>query len=113
LKYACTIADEVVGVHIDIDTTDREALQQQWERLEAGIPLVILDSPYRSIVAPLTEFVSEFEAQHKSLFTTVIIPVFVTRHWWEALLHNQTAIFVRAALRGKKSRVVTTFRYYL
>jgi amino acid transporter len=113
LRYACTIADEVVGVHIDIGTTDRAALQEQWHKLDSDIRLEILDSPYRSVVTPLTEFVSEFEAQHPGVFSTVIIPVFVTRRWWEALLHNQTALFLRTALRAKKSRVVTTFRYYL
>lgn len=113
LDYARTIADEIVAVHVDIGTSDRAALQQQWQQLEADIPLVILDSPYRSVVGPLVDFVSEFEARHPGIFSTVIIPVFVTRNWWEEVLHNQTALFVRAALRVKGSRVVTTVRYYL
>ncbi|MGQ4648450.1 hypothetical protein [Lyngbya aestuarii] len=113
LEYACTIADEIVAVHVDIGTTDRVTLQQKWEEFADNIPLVILDSPYRSIVTPLTEFVSEFEGRHPSMFSTVILPVFVPRNWWEELLHNQTTLFLRAALRVKHSRVVTTVRYYL
>nr|WP_199303216.1 APC family permease [Oscillatoria sp. FACHB-1406] len=113
LDYARTIADEIVAVHIDTGSTNRAALEQKWQELESDIPLVILDSPYRSIVTPLIEFVQYFETRHSGIFSTIIIPVFVTRNWWEEILHNQTAFFVRAALRVKGSRVVTTVRYYL
>ncbi len=113
LDYARSIASEIVAIHIDIGDTDRTNLQQQWQQLEADIPLIILDSPYRSIITPMSEFVANFEAQHPGRFTTVIIPVFVTRHWWEDFLHNQTALFIRVALRSKRSRVISNVRYYL
>ncbi|MBW4550695.1 MAG: amino acid permease [Aphanocapsa sp. GSE-SYN-MK-11-07L] len=102
LEYACSIADEVVAVHVDIGSTDQEKLRRRWAELEADIQLEILDSPYRSVIGPILEFVRYFEAQP-----------FVPRHWWESFLHNQTTLFLKAALRAKKSRVVTTVRYYL
>jgi amino acid transporter len=113
LDYARTIADEIVAVHVDIGSTDREKLQQQWQELESDIVLEIIDSPYRSLIEPISDFVSEFEVQHPGVFTTVIIPAFVTRNWWESILHNQTTLFLKRALLAKKSRVVTTVRYYL
>lgn len=113
LDYARSIADEIVAVHVDVGTTDREKLQLRWEQLERDIPLVILDSPYRSVVSRIVDFVGEFEDQHPGVLSTVIIPAFVTRNWWESILHNQTTLFLKAALRAKKSRVVTTVRYYL
>ena len=113
LDYARSIADEIIAVHVDFGTTDRDKLQQRWEQLVGDIPLVIVDSPYRSVVSPIVEFVSKYEAQHPGVLSTVIIPAFVTRNWWEGLLHNQTSLFLKAALRAKKSRVVTTVRYYL
>ncbi len=113
LDYARSIADEIVAVHVDIGSTDREKLQQRWQHMVSDIPLVILDSPYRSLVSPLVNFVREFEARSPGVFCTVIIPAFVTRNWWEGLLHNQTTLFLKAALVAKKSRVVTTVRYYL
>ena len=113
LDYARLIADEIVAVHIDMGFTDRDALQKRWQRLEADIPLVILDSPYRSLAAPLLDFITDYESHHPGVFSTVIIPGFVTRNWWETLLHNQTSLFLRLGLRSKKSRVVTTVRYYL
>jgi amino acid transporter len=113
LDYARSIADEIVAVHVDFGSTDRDKLQQKWQQLESDIPLVILDSPYRSVITPLVNFVHEFEERHPGVLSTVIIPTFVTRTWWEGLLHNQTAFFLKRALRAKKSRVVTTVRYYL
>ncbi|MGB3694917.1 MAG: APC family permease [Spirulinaceae cyanobacterium] len=109
LNYARSIADEIVAVHVDLGEADREALKQQWQQLESDIPLVILDSPYRSVVAPLSEFV----AQHLGGFSTIIIPVFVTRHWWEDLLHNHTALFLRQSLRTKHSPHLGYFSHYL
>jgi len=113
LDYARLIADEVVAVHVDIGLTDRAKLQAAWQDLQSDIPLEILESPYRSVGEALTHFLTLFEEQRPGVFLTLIIPAFVTRNWWEGLLHNQTAFFLKAALRAKRSRVVTTVRYYL
>lgn len=113
LDYARSIADEIIGVHVDIGTTDLEKLHKRWAKLEGDIPLVVIDSPYRSVISQIVDFVGEYEDRHQNVLSTVIIPAFVTRNWWESLLHNQTTLFLKAALRAKKSRVVTTVRYYL
>ena len=113
LDYARSIADEIVAIHVDIGSTDRAKLQQRWQELQADIPLIILDSPYRSVVSPIVDFVTKFEARHPGVLSTIIIPAFVTRNWWESILHNQTTFFLKTSLRAKKSRVVTTVRYFL
>ena len=113
LDYARTIADEIVALHVDLGSTDQEKLQEQWRQLEPDILLEIIDSPYRALIEPIVDFISNFEARHQGVFTTIIIPTFVPRNWWESFLHNQTALFLKTALRAKKSRVVTTVRYYL
>ncbi|HEY9691956.1 MAG TPA: APC family permease [Oculatellaceae cyanobacterium] len=113
LDYARSIADEIVAINVAIGNTDREKLQQKWQQFEPDIPLHILDSPYRSVIEPILDFVSEYEDKHPGVLFTVIIPTFVTRNWWEGFLHNQTAFFLKQALRAQKSRVVTTVRYYL
>ncbi len=113
LDYARSIGDEVVAIHVDTGSTNREKLQTRWQELESDIDLHILESPYRSVVTPILQFVTEFEDQHPDVLSTVIIPAFVPRRWWESVLHNQTTLFLKAALRTKKSRVVTTVRYYL
>jgi amino acid transporter len=113
LDYARTIADEIVAIHVDLNSTDREKLQEKWRNLESDIPLEIIDSPYRSVIEPIVDFITQFEDRHQDVFTTVIIPAFVTRNWWDSLLHNQTTLFLKTALRAKRSRVITTVRYYL
>ena len=113
LDYARTIADEIVAVHVDIGSTNREKLQEKWQNLQSDIPLEIIDSPYRSVIDPIVDFVTQFKELHPDVFTTVIIPVFVPRNWWDSVLHNQTTLFLKNALRAKKNSMVTTVRYYL
>ena len=113
LDYARTIADEIVAVHVDIGSTDRQKLQEKWQNLESDIPLEIIDSPYRSVIEPIVDFIGQFQESHPGVFTTIIIPVFVPRNWWDSILHNQTTLFLKTALRANKSRIVTTVRYYL
>lgn len=113
LDYARTIADKIVPVHVDIGSTGREELQKKWQNLEADIPLEIIESPYRSVIDPIVDFIGQFQKNHPGVFTTIIIPAFVPRNWWDSILHNQTTLFLKNALRVNKSRIVTTVRYYL
>jgi amino acid transporter len=113
LEYARSIADEIIAVHVDIGSTDREKLNRRWQELESDIHLEIIDSPFRSLIEPIVDFITNYEQQHPDVLSTIIIPAFVTKNWWEGLLHNQTTLFLKAALLGKRSRVVTTVRYYL
>ena len=116
VRYAHSIATELVAVHVDLGHGKAEAFRRQWAKQLPQVPLVILDSPYRSLTTPVVDFVHKFEEQHRkgaNLFCTVVLPVFVTRHRWEALLHNQSTYFLRSALRGKGTRVITTVGFYL
>ncbi|MCT0212474.1 APC family permease [Synechococcus sp. CS-1327] len=116
LRYARTIADELVAVHVDLGDNGAEPFRQQWSRQLPQVPLVILPSPYRSLVDPVTAYVRQFETEHRkdrNRFCTVVLPVFVTRHRWENLLHNQSTVMLRQALRSGGTRVVTTVGFYL
>ena len=116
VRYARSIARELVAVHVDLGIGKAEAFREQWQRQLPDIPLVVLDSPYRSLIDPVLEFVKTFEVEHKKdreKFCTVVLPVFVTRHRWENLLHNQSTIALRSALRAQGTRVVTTVGFYL
>jgi hypothetical protein len=116
VRYARSIARELVAVHVDLGLGKAEAFREQWQRQLPEIPLVVLDSPYRSLIDPVLEFVKTFEGEHKKdreAFCTVVLPVFVTRHRWENLLHNQSTISLRSALRAQGTRVVTTVGFYL
>lgn len=80
LDYTRSIADEIIAVHVDISNSDREQLQQQWQQIEPTIPLIILESSYRSIVQPLITFVTETESQYPNTFCTIVLPVLVTHY---------------------------------
>ena len=67
----------------------------------------------RVVVSPIVNFVTDFEDRHPRALSTIIIPAFVTRNWWESILHNQTTFFLKTLLQAKKSRVVTTVLYFL
>jgi hypothetical protein len=116
VRYARTIARELVAVHVDLGLGRADAFREQWARQLPEIELVVLESPYRSLLGPVLQFVSEFEVNHRKdrdRFCTVVLPVFVTRHRWENLLHNQSTIALRSALRAQGTRVVTTVGFYL
>jgi amino acid transporter len=114
--FARSVASDLVAVHVDLGGGRAEAFREQWMRQVPEVPLQILESPYRSLVDPVVEFVKRFEKEHrkdKNRFCMIVLPVFVTRHRWENLLHNQSTILLRQALREQGTRVVTTVGFYL
>lgn len=116
LRYARTIADRLVAVHVDLGDGRAAAFQEQWQRQLPEVELVILPSPYRSLIEPVKDFIQQFEREQRQdgeRFCTVVLPVFVTRQRWQNLLHNQSTYFLRQALRREGTRVVTTVGFYL
>ena len=104
------------SVHVDLGGNNAQAFVEQWERQVPDVRLVVLESPYRSLVDPVVDFVKRFEVEHRkdrNRFCMIVLPVFVTQHRWENLLHNQSTILLREALREQGTRVVTTVGFYL
>lgn len=114
LQYAKSLApDNVVAVHVSLDPEKSKRIKEQWDAFQFGIELVILHSPYRSVVGPLVHFIERLERKNPDHLITLLIPEFVTAKWWHALLHNQTTLYIRAALMFHKGIVVTSFPYHL
>lgn len=113
LAYAKSISDNVTAVHVTDDEEAIEAMQRAWDDLGTDIPLTIIESPYRSLVTPLLNYIDEIDRQRPDDTLTVILPEFVARHWWEQLLHNQTALRIKAALLFRPGTVVTSVPYHL
>ncbi|MEB3243913.1 MAG: APC family permease [Cyanobacteriota bacterium] len=116
IRFARTIASELVAVHVDLGTAGSKEFRDNWLRQVPEVKLEVLESPYRSLVDPVVEFVKQFEREHRKdrdRFCVIVLPVFVTRHRWENLLHNQSTILLRNALRAQGTRVVTTVGFYL
>lgn len=113
ISYALSISKDVRACYVEIDPEATERLRREWEEVAPLVPLVVLKSPYRSVISPIVRFVHRVAHEAADDIVTVIIPEFVTKHWYHQLLHNQTAIVLNLALRGRKGVVVTTVRYHL
>jgi amino acid transporter len=116
IRFARTIASDLVAVHVDLGGGRTERFIEQWQRQVPEVKLEVLESPYRSLVDPVVQFVKQFEIEHRkdrNRFCVIVLPVFVTRRRWENLLHNQSTIVLRNALRAQGTRVVTTVGFYL
>jgi amino acid transporter len=113
LVYASAISDEVVAVYIEVDERVTAEMKTDWEDWDIGIPLVIVPSPYRSVLRPLVEYVENLRMVMPGELVTVVIPEIVPRKWWEHLLHNKTAFYIRTAFLFKPNVVVTTVPFLL
>jgi hypothetical protein len=112
LRYAKTLSEDITAVHVSIDPEETERLRQKWEIWGDGHRLVILESPYRTFIEPLLEYIDEIDSlrQPKELIT-IVVPEFVPRHWWTNFLHTKTASTLRMALLFRKDIIITNIPY--
>jgi len=114
LQYGLSLApDNVTAVYVDMDAETTAKLQEKWKQWGSGVPLVVLSSPYRSLVRPLMKYIDELDKHYEDDVLTVILPEFIPSKWWQHLLHNQTALLIKATLLFSKGRVVTSVPYHL
>jgi hypothetical protein len=114
LQYGLSLApDNVTAVYVDMDAETTAKLQEKWKQWGSGIPLVVLPSPYRSLVRPLMRYIDEMDNKYDDDVLTVILPEFIPSKWWQHLLHNQTALLIKATLLFSKGKIVTSVPYHL
>jgi len=95
------------------DEAEAAALQEQWQARGIDVPLVLLDSPYREVTRPLLEYIRGRRGQSPRDVVTVFIPEYVVGHWWEQLLHNQSALRLKARLLFEPGVMVTSVPWQL
>ncbi|MEQ1897578.1 MAG: APC family permease [Vicinamibacterales bacterium] len=113
LRYARTLATDVRAVYVEIDPAATAALREQWPEWGQGVELVVLESPYRSLIDPLLTYVERLQREDPDGYVTVILPEFVPRRLWQHLLHNQHALLIKGALLFKPNIVVTSVPFHL
>jgi hypothetical protein len=113
VDFARSLGDDVTALFISDEPEAIEEVTQQWRHYEINIPLTILENPYRSIVPPLLNYLRAIEAEEEGDILMVVLPEFVARHWWEAILHNQTALRIKSALLFRPGVVVVDVPYHL
>ncbi len=113
LAYARRIkADHVIAVHVTDDAAEAEQWQGTWEEYARGANLVILESPYRALIPPLLSYIGVLQRRRPNAVVMVIVPEYVPRHWWEQLLHSQTALRLKAALLFRPNTIVISVPYH-
>jgi amino acid transporter len=101
------------AVTVDVEPSDTQALQQEWEARGIPVPLKILESPYREVTRPIVEYIRNINRASPRDLVSVYIPEYVVGHWWEQLLHNQSALRLKGRLLFTPGVMVTSVPYQL
>ncbi|NEA32836.1 APC family permease [Streptomyces sp. SID13031] len=101
------------AVTVDVDREESEALQAEWEARDIPVPLKRLASPYREITRPIVQYVRDIRRQSPRDVVMVYIPEYVVGHWWEHILHNQSALRLKGRLLFTPGVMVTSVPYQL
>ncbi len=113
LVYATTISEDVRAVYVEVDPEISAELKRHWDEWDIGVDLVVIPSPYRSVLKPLTDYVNGMISRDEADLVTVVVPEIVPRSWWGHLLHNKTALFIRTAFLFRPNVVVTAVPYLI
>ncbi len=114
LNYARLTSDDVRAVYIETEPARTPALKKDWSaHVAADIPLVIMESPYRSLVGPLLRYIDAVQKERADDVVTIVLPELVSRKLWHALLHNQAGPLLKLALLSRRDVIVTNVRYFL
>ncbi len=114
LNYARAISDDVTAVYVEIDPQETPRLLEKWRAWGDGVRLVVLPSPYRSLIGPLVEYVDKVDDKlRRDQVVTIVLPQFVPAKGWQRFMHNQTAILVHAAFLFRREVMVTDVPFHL
>ena len=114
INYANSISSNIVALHVCRHPDHADALRKQWEELQVPVELVIIETPYRDIIKPMDDYLWERESKLKhGENISVIMIKFVSEHWYDGILHNQTTYFLERNLNKHKdvSTVILPFHY--
>jgi hypothetical protein len=115
VTFGRTLATDVRAVYVTDDPDVGEVIRRKWERQVPSVPLVIVESPYRALVGPLTAYLDVLDLawppDKDAPVTIVVLPEYVARHWWDRLLYNQSAKRLKSALVGREHTVIADVPY--
>jgi len=114
LSFArATRPSTLVAVTVQVDAEDAQGLQAEWERRAIPVPLVVLDSPFREVTSSVVDYVKRVRRDSPRDVVIVYVPEYVVGHWWEHLLHNQSALRLKTRLRFQRGVMVTSVPWQL
>jgi hypothetical protein len=113
VDYARSRPGEVRAVLVDVDPENTARLEMQWAQWGCGVNLVVLPSPYRSILSSLLDYIEEILEKEPDTWVTVVIPEILPARWWQNILHNQRALLLKASLLFKDRVILTDVPFHL
>jgi amino acid transporter len=113
VDYARSRGGEVRAVLIDVDKEETALVEIKWAQWGCGVPLIVLPSPYRSILGALLDYVEENLEKDPECWITVVLPEILPARWWQNILHNQRALLLKGALLFKDRVVLTDVPFHL
>jgi len=119
MAYAQSIAKDVTAVYVEMEPGEGEKILKKWDQWWPDVPLVVVPSPYRSIIGPLLDFLDETDEKHNDgQLATVVLPEFIPAKWWQSLLHNQTALLLKSVMLYRRrqhgfQRAIIDITYHL
>ncbi|RBO96408.1 amino acid/polyamine/organocation transporter (APC superfamily) [Nocardia puris] len=114
LAYArATRPDTLEAITVNVDDADTRALVREWERSDITVPLKVIESPYREVTKPVLDYVKRVRRDAPRDVVTVFIPEYVVGHWWEQVLHNQSALRLKGRLLFEPGVMVTSVPWQL
>jgi len=113
LQYGRTLKGELRAVHIIIDEKGLPELQRNWKQVAGDVELVVLPSPFRSLIEPMLDYVDKLRNEQPNTFVTVIVPEAVSKQWIHRFLHDNLALQLKRSLAGRSNVVVANVRYFL
>ncbi len=109
LAYArATRPDTLVGLHVDLEAADTARLEREWIARDIPVQLVLAHSPYRDVTGPILEHVSQVRRESERDIVVIYVPEYLVTHWWEQLLHNQSALRLKSRLLFVPGVIVTS-----
>ena len=119
LAYARSISPHVTAIHVSTSEDETRSVQADWDMWQRHFSdmeethLLTIESPYRALIRPILAYIDTVHQRHPDDTLTVILPEFVVLHWWEYLLHNQTAFRLKAALLFRPGIIVVSVPQHL
>jgi len=113
VDYARSRPGEIRAVLVDTDSEETAKAEMQWAQWGCGVNLIVLPSPYRSILGSLLDYIEEILEKEPESWITVVIPEILPARWWQNILHNQRALMLKAALLFKDRVVLTDVPFHL
>ena len=113
VDYARSRGGDVRAVLVDVNPEETALVEMKWAQWGCGVPLIVIPSPYRSVLGSLLDYLEEHLEKDPECWITVVLPEILPAHWWQNVLHGQRALLLKGALLFKDRVVVTDVPYHM